>query len=54
MTLAPDNIQGDLAFPCFKIAKDFAKSPVECASDLAQTLNEELSRDQFFSSFLAV
>ena len=59
ITLAPENIEGDLAFPCFKIAKDFAKNPAELANDLAKQLNAELQhatneKEQLFSSFIAV
>ncbi|MDR2415300.1 MAG: hypothetical protein LBD75_01430 [Candidatus Peribacteria bacterium] len=58
MTLAPQNVEGDLAFPCFRIAKEFAKSPVDLATDLAEKLNKELSSQtstsQLFSSFLAL
>jgi arginyl-tRNA synthetase len=45
-------VEGDLAFPCFKIAKDFAKNPAELAKDIVGKLNTEKS--QLFSSFLAV
>jgi arginyl-tRNA synthetase len=58
ITLAPENVEGDLAFPCFKIAKEFAKNPAELAKDLAEKLNKELESQatthQLFSSFLAL
>ncbi|MDR3168835.1 MAG: hypothetical protein LBU27_03640 [Candidatus Peribacteria bacterium] len=58
ITLAPENIQGDLAFPCFRIAKDFGTNPAELAKDLAKKLNKELqsptTANQIFSSFLAL
>jgi arginyl-tRNA synthetase len=58
ITLAPENIQGDLAFPCFRIAKDFGKNPAELAKDLAKKLNKELqsppTTNQIFSDFLAL
>lgn len=40
----PKNVaNGDYAFPCFRLAKEFKKSPVQIAQELAQTikLNEE-------------
>lgn len=32
--LAPENIDGDLAFPCFLLAKQLGKSPVQIAQDI--------------------
>lgn len=52
ITLAPDNIEGDLAFPCFRIAKDFGKNPAELAKNIVEKLGHE--ETQIFSSFLAV
>ncbi|MDR0860517.1 MAG: hypothetical protein LBO09_06160 [Candidatus Peribacteria bacterium] len=52
ITLAPDTIEGDLAFPCFRIAKDFGKNPAELAKDLVSKLKHE--ETQIFSAFLAV
>lgn len=58
ITLAPENIEGDLAFPCFKIAKDFAKNPAELASELAKELDSQLQYSpqdqQLFSAFISV
>jgi arginyl-tRNA synthetase len=58
IVLAPENVEGDLAFPCFRIAKDFAKNPSELAKDLAEALNNVLpspaADNQIFSFFVAV
>ena len=35
----PDETMGDLALPCFEIAKKLGKNPVEAAKFLAETLN---------------
>ncbi|MDR0650525.1 MAG: hypothetical protein LBG59_03860 [Candidatus Peribacteria bacterium] len=56
ITLAPENVEGDLAFPCFKIAKEFAKNPTELAKDITKKLNKAVASEtsQPFSSFLAL
>jgi arginyl-tRNA synthetase len=49
-----------LAFPCFKIAKEFAKSPTDLANELAHKLTTEKNQfpdaadHQLFVSFFAV
>ena len=35
----PDSKLGDYAFPCFGLAKQLKKSPIEIAKDLALKLN---------------
>lgn len=37
---APDNIEGDLAFPCFQLAKELKKAPPVIASELTEKLNQ--------------
>ncbi|MFZ2151324.1 MAG: arginine--tRNA ligase [Candidatus Absconditicoccaceae bacterium] len=44
--IPPSNIPGDLAFPCFRIAKQIGKAP----NDISKELSEKLESD-FFSSF---
>jgi arginyl-tRNA synthetase len=36
--MAPDGVEGDLAFPCFQLAKELQKSPVQIAQDLAASI----------------
>ena len=38
MTLPPDPTMGDLAYPCFKLAKVLRKNPAQIATDLAAAL----------------
>ena len=52
ITLAPENIEGDLAFPCFRIAKEFSRNPNELAKELTEKLSQE--EHQFFERFIAV
>ena len=52
ITLAPDNIEGDLAFPTFKFSKQFWKNPAEFAKDIAEKMHQH--QNQLFSSFIAV
>ncbi|MDR2190966.1 MAG: hypothetical protein LBP53_07560 [Candidatus Peribacteria bacterium] len=57
IVLAPENVEGDLAFPCFKIAKEFSKSPADLAKELAEKLNATQHSEkgnQLFSAFVAV
>jgi arginyl-tRNA synthetase len=54
IVLAPDNIEGDLAFPCFRVAKDAAKNPVEFAKDIAEKMNQGLQNADIFERFVAV
>ena len=42
----PENIPGDLAFPCFQLAKELKKAPQQIAADIANQLQSD-----FFSSF---
>ncbi|MBU1757640.1 arginine--tRNA ligase, partial [Patescibacteria group bacterium] len=46
----PENIPGDLAFPCFGISKILKKS----SNDIAKELAEKLSPSSSFSSFVSV
>ncbi len=39
LTVPPDPAMGDLAFPCFKLAKALRKGPPQIAGDLAKTLS---------------
>lgn len=43
----PDNIQGDLAFPCFTLAKALKKSPMQIAQDLSTKLTESNGSTEF-------
>lgn len=52
IVLAPENVEGDLAFPCFSFAKSLQKAPQQIAQDLATKLNATTS--DFFASFVAV
>jgi arginyl-tRNA synthetase len=36
--IPPENIPGDLAFPCFRLSKVLKKSPNEIAKELAQSV----------------
>lgn len=52
ITLAPENIQWDLAFPCFKFAKERSENPVQFAQSLVAQLQ---GIDQsFFTDFVQV
>lgn len=48
---APENVEGDIAFPCFQLAKSLGKAPNLIAQDLkAQLENQDLwIFDQFFA-----
>lgn len=39
--IAPENISGDLAFPCFTLAKSLKKSPNMIAKDFAEKLGAD-------------
>lgn len=39
--LTPEDIEGDLAFPCFRFAKEFKKSPQIIAQEVVKKLNNE-------------
>lgn len=39
--LTPENIEGDLAFPCFKFAKEFKKAPPIIAQEMVKELANE-------------
>lgn len=52
IVLAPENVEGDLAFPCFSFAKSLQKAPQQIAQDLATKLNA--TKSDFFTSFVAV
>lgn len=40
---APENVEGDIAFPCFQLAKSLGKAPNLIAQDLkAQLENQDL------------
>lgn len=47
----PDNVTGDLAFPCFQFAKVKGKAPNLIASEVVASLQ---SKDQFFPIFSSV
>jgi arginyl-tRNA synthetase len=51
-------VEGDFAFPCFKIAKDFRKNPAELAKETAEKMNNLLTKEenenQLFEQFIAV
>lgn len=52
IALAPENIEGDFAFPCFKLSKIFHKTPIEIAKQGIEELSKMES--QLFSSFVMV
>ncbi len=39
--IVPDNIKGDLWFPCFRLAKEFKKSPNQIAEDFASAISND-------------
>lgn len=49
ITLAPENIAGDFAFPCFQLAKTLGKSPLE----ISKELEGKLKTNQLFEKFVA-
>lgn len=51
---APENIEWDLAFPCFTLAKTLKKAPNMIAADLAQKIADSEKGQSFFSAFVAV
>jgi arginyl-tRNA synthetase len=50
ITIVPENISGDLSFPCFQLSKVLKKSPNDISKDLA----EKLSTDDHFTKFEAI
>lgn len=50
LEVPPDTSLGDLAFPCFTLAKEFKKSPAQIAMDLAQQVKPELPVDIFVAT----
>ncbi|MCR5412365.1 MAG: hypothetical protein K6E76_05300 [Patescibacteria group bacterium] len=52
ITLAPENVEGDFAFPCFKLSKTLQKTPIEIAKQGIEALSNMES--QIFSSFVMV
>lgn len=44
--IPPENIPGDFAFPCFKLAKQLQKSPQQIAQDL-----EKKVKSDYFATF---
>lgn len=52
--MAPDNVKGDLAFPCFQFAKSLGKAPNAIASEVFAFLQEKNQTSSLFSEFYAV
>ena len=52
--MAPDNIKGDLAFPCFQFTKSLGKAPNVIASEVLAFLQEKVQTSSHFSEFYAV
>jgi len=50
----PENIPGDLAFPCFHLSKILKKSPNDITKGLAEKLNSNTKDLKSFSSFESV
>ena len=38
IVIAPDNVKGDFAFPCFKLAKIFGKSPIQISEEIVSKI----------------
>lgn len=38
IVIAPDNVKGDFAFPCFKLAKIFGKSPIQISDEIVSKI----------------
>lgn len=38
---APENVEGDIAFPCFQLAKSLGKAPTLIAQDLKTQLENQ-------------
>lgn len=49
--IPPENIPGDLAFPCFKISGILKKSPNQVSLELVEKMNDS---NQYFSKFQAL
>ncbi|MEM4230462.1 MAG: arginine--tRNA ligase, partial [Candidatus Pacearchaeota archaeon] len=43
--IPPDQKLGDYAFPCFSLAKDFKKSPISIATELAVEISDQLPKE---------
>ena len=52
--MAPDNIKGDLAFPCFQFAKSLGKAPNVIANEVFAFLQKKNQTSSLFSEFYAV
>lgn len=52
ITLAPENVQWDLAFPCFKIAKEQGKNPMEFSGVIASVAKQSITADSVFSKII--
>ena len=52
--MAPDNVKGDLAFPCFQFAKSLGKAPNVIANEVLAFLQEKDQTSSLFSEFYAV
>ena len=52
--MAPDNVKGDLAFPCFQFAKSLGKAPNVIANEVLAFLQEKNQTSSLFSEFYAV
>ena len=48
----PNSDMGDIAFPCFALAKEVGKNPAEVATELAATLNEVYAKEDLRESSL--
>ena len=52
--MAPDNVKGDLAFPCFQFAKSLGKAPNVIANEVFAFLQKKNQTSSLFSEFYAV
>ena len=52
--MAPDNVKGDLAFPCFQFAKSLGKAPNVIAREVFAFLQEKNQTSSLFSEFYSV
>ena len=53
LTVPPKPDMGDIAFPCFKLAKEQSKSPKDIAQDLSLKLSGSIKEDGLISSIKA-
>ena len=49
IVIAPDNVKGDFAFPCFKRAKTLWKNPVEISKDIVGKIQTSNSFSEIIS-----